>query len=81
MDDYIFVLKTLYDGYINRQNVGRLSIAEKAQSSGNYLTQQEVRNILCDLNSLGLIKMSTGRGGSKINEKGIKAYNNLKSTG
>ncbi len=81
MDDYIFVLKTLYDGYINRQNVGRLSIAEKAQSSGNYLTQQEVRNILCDLNSLGLIKMSTGRGGSKINEKGIKAYNNLKPIG
>lgn len=78
LDDYIFVLETLHDGYIKQKNLGRLSIAEKAQSSGHYLTQQEVRSILYDLNNLGLIKMSHGRGGSKINERGIKVYNNLR---
>lgn len=79
MDDYYFVLEVLYDGYIKQKNLGRLSIAEKAQSSGHYLTQQEVRSILYDLNNLGLIKMSHGRGGSKINDRGIKVYNILKS--
>lgn len=79
MDDYYFVLEVLYDGYVKQKNLGRLSIAEKAQSSGHYLTQQEVRSILYDLNNLGLIKMSHGRGGSKINDRGIKVYNILKS--
>ncbi len=81
LDDYFFVLEILYDGYIKQKNLGRLSIAEKAQSSGHYLTQQEVRSILYDLNNLGLIKMSHGRGGTKINERGIKTYNNLKLIG
>lgn len=80
LDDYFFVLEVLYDGYVKQKNLGRLSIAEKAQASGHYLTQQEVRSILYDLNNLGLIKMSHGRGGSKINERGIKTYNSLKST-
>lgn len=78
LDDYFFVLEILYEGYVNQKNLGRLSIAEKAQSSGHFLTQQEVRSILSDLNNLGLIKMSHGRGGSKIIERGIKVYNNLK---
>lgn len=81
LDDYIFVLKMLYEGYVAQKNMGRLSIADKAQASGHYLTQQEIRSILYDLNNLGLIKMSHGRGGSKINEKGIKVYNNLKLIG
>lgn len=79
LDDYLFVLGVLHEGYVKQKNLGRLSIAEKAQASGRYLTQQEVRSILYDLNNLGLIKMSQGRGGSKINERGIKVYDILKS--
>lgn len=79
LDDYFLVLEMLYDGYVKQKNLGRLSIAEKAQASGHYLTQQEVRNILCNLSNLGFVKMSHGRGGSKINERGIKVYNSLKS--
>jgi len=48
------VLKVLYDGYIEQKNLGRLSIAEKAQTAGHYLTQQEVRGILYTLSNLGL---------------------------
>jgi repressor of nif and glnA expression len=58
--------------------MGRLSISDNAQSKGRYLTQQEVRSILYDLNNIGLIKMSQGRGGSKINERGIKVLNEMK---
>ncbi|WMJ77703.1 MULTISPECIES: sigma-54 interaction domain-containing protein [unclassified Sedimentibacter] len=77
LDDYTLVLGILYDGYKSKKSLGRLSIAEKAQNSGHYLTQQEVRSILYDLSNLGLVKISQGRGGSKINDKGIRAYNNL----
>lgn len=81
VDDYFLVLEILYDGYVNQKNMGRLSIAERAQNSGHYLTQQEVRSILNDLSNIGLVKMSHGRGGSKINEKGIKVYKNMKTIG
>ncbi|WP_312812725.1 sigma 54-interacting transcriptional regulator [Sedimentibacter sp.] len=78
LDDYYFVLEMLYEGYITQTNMGRNSIADRAKSLGRFLTQQEIRSILYDLNNLGLIKMSHGRGGSKINEQGIKVYNSLK---
>lgn len=77
-DDYCFVLKILHQGYVEHRNMGRNSIAEIAESSGRFLTQQEIRTILSDLSNLGLVKISQGRGGSKINEKGIKVYNNIK---
>ena len=79
LDDYLFVLNTLHNGFINQVTKGRNSISEEAEVAGRFLTQQEVRGILNDLNNLGLIKMSRGRGGSKINDKGIKVLNELHS--
>ncbi|MGB4439267.1 MAG: sigma 54-interacting transcriptional regulator [Sedimentibacter sp.] len=79
LDDYILVLDLLHNAFIYQKPMGRLSISEKAQEKGNYLTQQEVRTLLNNLNNLGLIKMSQGRGGSKINERGIKVINELKA--
>jgi transcriptional regulator with PAS, ATPase and Fis domain len=79
IDDYIFVLDLLHAAYVKQTPVGRHSISESAQNKGSYLTQQEVRNILNDLSTLGLVKISQGRGGSKINEQGIKVVNELKN--
>lgn len=79
-DDYCFVLEMLYKGYVKQTAMGRNSIADSAEASGRFLTQQEIRNILNDLSNLGLIKISRGRGGSKINDRGIKAYNNIKAS-
>lgn len=79
LGDYIFVLNSLYKGFINQTTKGRDSISEEAENEGRFLTQQEVRGILNALNDLGLIKMSRGRGGSKINDKGIKVLNSLHS--
>lgn len=78
-DDYCFVLEMLHEGYVKQITMGRNSIAQRAEASGRFLTQQEIRNILNDLNNLGLIKISHGRGGSKINDRGIKAYNSIKA--
>ena len=79
LDDYLFVLNSLHNGFINQIIKGRNSISEEAEAVGRFLTQQEVRGILNTLNDLGLIKMSRGRGGSKINDKGIKVLNLLNS--
>jgi transcriptional regulator with PAS, ATPase and Fis domain len=79
LDDYFFVLDRLHVGFVHRVSVGRISISEEAENAGHYLTEQEVRGILNDLSNLGLIKMSRGRGGSKINERGIKVYKELHS--
>lgn len=79
VDDYLFVLGRLHVGFVNRVAMGRISISEEAEKAGHYLTEQEVRGILNELNNLGLIKMSRGRGGSKINERGIKVYKELDS--
>ena len=79
LDDYIFVLDLLHNAFIKQTPMGRLTISECALNKGCYLTQQEVRSILNDLNNLGLIKISQGRGGSKINERGIKVINELKA--
>lgn len=79
IDDYFFVLDRLHVGFVHQVSMGRISISEEAEKTGHSLTQQEVRGVLNDLNNLGLIKMSRGRGGSKINERGIKVYNELHS--
>jgi len=79
LDDYLFVLNSLHRGFINQITKGRNSISEEAEMAGRFLTQQEIRGILNSLNDLGLIKMSRGRGGSKINDKGIKVLNSLHS--
>ncbi|WP_209512415.1 sigma 54-interacting transcriptional regulator [Sedimentibacter acidaminivorans] len=79
LDDYLFVLNTLHIGFIHKISKGRLSISDDAEAAGRFLTQQEIRGILMDLNNLCLIKMSRGRGGSKINDRGIKVLNEFRS--
>jgi Cdc6-like AAA superfamily ATPase len=46
---------------------------------GIYLSQQEIRDILNKLDGLSLIKISKGRGGSKINSKGISVFNEMRN--
>lgn len=74
IDDYLFVLKCLNEAYLKHETAGRNSIAEMAEKNGIYLSQQEVRDILNKLDGLSLIKISKGRGGSKINSKGLSVF-------
>ena len=79
LDDYLFVLECLNEAYIKHETIGRNSIAEIADSNGIYLSQQEIRDILNKLDGLSLIKISKGRGGSKINSKGISVFNEMRT--
>lgn len=77
IDKYIFVMKELGKGYIKRSTVGRRSIAKYAELKGIFLSEQEIRKILIDLESYGMVEVSRGRGGTKITQFGIKVLNEL----
>lgn len=72
MEEYLFVLKSLDEANEKQEIKGRMSLAEDAKKENIYLTQQEIRSILSSLDSLALVKVSKGRGGSKITNRGKK---------
>lgn len=69
---YVFVIDTLCKAKENRTLLGRKSISDKAWEQGMFLSEQEVRTILYDLNELGLAVVSRGRGGSRVTALGEK---------
>ncbi|MCY6369160.1 sigma-54 interaction domain-containing protein [Clostridium ganghwense] len=77
VDKYIFVLMELEKSYVNREPVGRRSIAKIAQLQGVFLSEQEIRRILIDLENYGMVEISKGRGGTKITQFGLKALKEI----
>jgi len=75
---YVHVLKELKEAYDNRKRIGRKRIFEKLNCKNIFLSEQEIRYILIELKNIGYIDILVGRGGSVINDKGIKY---LKETG
>ena len=50
--------------------MGRGALLREAQAHGVPMTEQEIRDILCVLNQLGLVSVSRGRGGSRLTQAG-----------
>ena len=50
--------------------VGRGTLLLLAREQGVPVTEQEIRDILCTLNGLGLVSVSRGRGGSRLTQAG-----------
>lgn len=71
-EDYKFILTQLYDASKISSSIGRKTISKQAERQGIFLTEQEVRGILQQMDSFKLVKVSKGRGGTKITEKGIR---------
>lgn len=69
--DYIFVLEKIKNAYDLKQRIGRRRIYEYALSEKIFLTEQQIRSILIELQDFGFVKILSGRGGSVITEKGI----------
>lgn len=76
-EGYRFVLSELYEASKNRRTIGRKAIANKAEKLGIFLTEQEVRGMLSNLDKFQFAKVSKGRGGSKITEKGIRLLKSI----
>lgn len=69
--DYIFVLEKINNAYVLKQRIGRRKIYEYALEEKIFLTEQQIRSILIELQEFGFVKTLSGRGGSVITEKGI----------
>lgn len=71
---YIFVLESLEKAY-GKSRMGRRSICLLADQTGLYLSEQEIRTILLQLEMYGLVEISKGRGGTVISESGKRMLN------
>lgn len=69
--EYLFVLNQLNTAYNLRQRIGRRTLHNLASSNGIFLTEQQIRTILIDLQEQGFVDILTGRGGTVITESGI----------
>jgi transcriptional regulator with PAS, ATPase and Fis domain len=78
VDEYIFVLNQLSKSHKNRTTIGRKAISKASENANIFLTEQEVRNILTNLEKFKLVKILKGRGGSKITELGLRFLNKIK---
>jgi len=58
-------------------SIGRKAISKQAENQGIFLTEQEVRGMLQQMDSFKLVKVSKGRSGTKITEKGIRFLQEL----
>lgn len=79
--DMIWVLEKL----MNQDGIGRRYLAELAEEENISLTEGQIRNIINNLESLGLVKSTVGRKGTSLTERGhdllssidINGFNNF----
>ncbi|RDY24332.1 AAA family ATPase [Romboutsia maritimum] len=70
LNDYMFVLRKINEAYILKQRIGRRKLYEYAVEEKIFLTEQQIRSILLELQKFEFVKVLSGRGGSIITEKG-----------
>jgi len=73
-DGAAFVLAELYRASERGESLGRERLLFAAREARLPLTQPEVRRILADLAARGLVRVSRGRGGSRLTPLGRQAY-------
>ncbi len=69
--EYIFVLEELKKAYIDNRRLGRRSIHKKAKLNGIFLSEQEIRRMLIELEKLQMVKVNKGRAGTVITKEGL----------
>ncbi|QQY80112.1 PAS domain S-box-containing protein [Keratinibaculum paraultunense] len=74
---YIFVLEELKKAYISNKRLGRRSIHEIAKINGIFLSEQEVRRILIELEELEMVKINKGRAGTVITREGLNILGHI----
>lgn len=69
-DGVSFLLAQLYAASQAGTSMGRDALLQKAREAHVPLSQREVRDALADLAAQGLVRVSRGRGGSRLTPKG-----------
>lgn len=75
---YIFILKELENGYKNEKRLGRRTLYDKARNEGIFISEQEIRLILINLEKFMMVDINKGRRGTNITKYGIKVVEHLK---
>lgn len=69
-DGFAFLLAQLYAASQAGTSMGREALLQKAREAHVPLSQREVRDTLADMAAQGLVRVSRGRGGSRLTPKG-----------
>ncbi|EQF25784.1 hypothetical protein [Clostridioides difficile] len=77
LDEYIFILDNLKKAYDLKERIGRKSLCKIALEENRFLTEQQIRNMLLELQDFGLVDILVGRGGSIITSKGVEFLKNI----
>ena len=75
----MFILGCLYDSYKQKTRVGRRGLSERALERDIYLTENQIRKLLFQMESSGLVRMLYGRGGTTITPFGIETLNSWRA--
>lgn len=75
-DAFQFVLAQLYAASEAGTSMGRETLLNQAREAHVPLSQREIRDILSDMAARGLVKVSRGRGGSRLTPKGRALWEN-----
>lgn len=75
--EFLFILKCLEHSYKKRHRIGRRSLVKLADTQDIYLSENDVRKILEELQAHDLVKLSNGRGGTQITEQGLQFIKNI----
>jgi len=74
---YIFVLEELEKGYLGSKRLGRRSLCELAKKKGIFISEQEIRTILINLEKFSMVEIFKGRSGTLITSLGRQTVKQL----
>lgn len=74
---YIFVLEELKNAYIKNKRLGRRSISEIAKYKNIFISEQEIRTIIINLEKYKMVEINKGRSGTVITDFGINTLKYL----
>ena len=74
--EFWFVLEQLYRAAGEGRLIGRETILKKARERKLPISQKEIRDLLQKMEQEGIVKVTRGRGGSRITETGQRIWEN-----
>lgn len=79
IEKYIIILEMFEKSYEKKQRIGRRSIYQELSEKNIFITEQEVRRIIKELEELSIVSVGKGRKGSQITEFGRQILKTIKA--
>ena len=76
-----FALLVLHDAFSLCRPMGRRTLCDAAAEKNILLTEKEARNLLKQLEERGLVRIGSGRAGSRLTRKGVELAGQMREQG